>query len=1042
MRFSYRIFHPPVYVPMAVPPIRVPSRIQPELQQQPPQQDVPEEPDDHPNKQDQSVSPSHSASVSENSDTAPNNVETGNTADVKEVSSESSAPSPEGTTSVEEGTLPQDDATEPETKKMKLDEDCGEHTDTNDTKPQKEENVEQEAIMEEKRQTRRRKRSSDSDQEHDDDDAGGGTAPSATSTAAAAATTTTSTTTTTTTSSSTSSSTATASPTATATATVSDVASNASPSSEETNANEEVTLANVLSHDDASSDETVMKESCTASEEVEEVPVMQEEEALVEDSGCVEDNSAAEGVVDSAGTEEATVEEGVGSAPRDGEDDDKDDDFTLRMSSTEDEEGGDEDITVATKAVTKQEEINEDKQVKEVEERKKLKAKKDGRKKSKHKSKHHHQENSTRKRKTHRSESTPTILQYQEDVMKLKVKLGSIKPVMSHRHHHHHHHSKHNRKNQLELSAPDTNIGLRSNGESSSSLSATTSAKERLLQMRAVRHKNINTTPATNSTPVKDDVNSRAKKTDVLMPPSSITVSKVSIADKRKFEAQNASNSSNIGEETKRPSLEIMLVNSPTTASASTPCMTVATTSVSAINTAETCATVRTPDHGSYKPLPTIPLVRIRKTSVTSIRPPSGLTITPKIPTTISLSANTTTTISKTPIPNTAVTVTETGDHAKEEAGREQSGPVDDEQAMRHDDIGALDLSGKSSRCKTASSPTVASGFPSPPSPVLKSLSGTVSSTHQSILSIAQSLVHRQLQQQHGLINVTASTAGKVSKSPGTDSLGTTVHPVVCGMSNLKTLSDTAVRIRNEMAAQGDKCVRSGGTVKPQLQQKPAALSVQMTPASVAASPTSVIGRSSVSVTYTSNSNPRSGLSQPPTRSPSGHQQYQALPNNSIPPLRIPIPPTALNKASGPLGASSRAGSVPRLHELYPSAQGTMGRGRGLMSGLQNRSGINNHTKPGPNQAVRHIPNPSALLFRQQQNSSAAQNRLSAVNKPLFNNQNSFNNSTVKASASTPIVQAAATPVSSSIRKMENMTRNIEKVAAGLTVRAVEAHSK
>jgi hypothetical protein len=126
-----------------------------------------------------------------------------------------------------------------------------------------------------------------------------------------------------------------------------------------------------------------------------------------------------------------------------------------------------------------------------------------------------------------------------------------------------------------------------------------------------------------------------------------------------------------------------------------------------------------------------------------------------------------------------------------------------------------------------------------------------------------------------------------------------------------------------------------------------------------------------------------------------------------------------------------------------------MGRGRSMIPGLQNRSGMSNHTKPGPNQAVRHIPNPSALLFRQQQsqnrlqqqNSSAVQNRHAAMSKALFNNQNNFNNTTLKPGASTSIVQAAAPPVSS-IRKIENMTRNIEKVAAGLTVRAVEAHSK
>lgn len=1039
MRFSYRIFHPPIYAPVSAPPVRVPSRNQPEQEQQPVQQDAREEHDDHPSKQDQPASPSHSVSVSDKSDTVLHNVETGNTADVKEVSSESNAPSPEETTSVEEGTLPQDEAAEPETKKLKLDEDCKEQTDANDAKPQEEQNVEQEVVKQEQREARRRKRSSNSDQEHDDVESSGCTAGASA-----------------------------VPPTA---AVVSGVAPDASPSSEEANAAEEVPLPSAHAQDDASCDDAIMKETCTASEEAGEAPALQEEEAVVEDSGCVEDSSASGVVVDSVGVEKGTVDEGVGSAAGDGEEDDKEDDLTFRMSSSEEEEVGDEDTRLATGVVTKQEETNEDRQVKEVEERKKLKVKKDGRKKSKHKSKHHHQESSPRKRKAHRSESTPTILQYQEDVMKLKVKLGPIKPMLSHRHHHHHHHSKHNRKSQLELDTPDTNIGMRSNGDSSSSLSATTTAKERLLQMRAVRHKNINTAKSAASVaPAKDDASSRTKKTEILMPPSSITVSKVNMADKRKFETQKANNSSGIGsEENKRPSLEIMLVNAPTTATVSTTCMTSATTSVCASNTTDVCAAVRqnndtavrSPDHGSYKssrpPPPTIPLVRIRKTSVTPLRPPSGLTITPKIPTTTSLATKTTTTVSKTPISNTAVAVKESGDQSKEETSREQRVALEDDQAMRHDDIGALDLSGKSSRCKaaasTASTPTVSSGFPSPPSPVLKSSAGTAS-THQSILSIAQSLVHRQLQQQqqHGLINISSSAPGKIAKSPGADGAHqAAVTTPVYAMSNLKTLSDTAVRIRNEMAAQSDKTIRSGGAVKPQVQHKPAAVSVQITSATEVGSSSSVLGRPAVAVTYTSNSNSRGGLSQPPTRSPTGHQPYQTLPNNSVPALRIPIPPTALGKASSPLGASSRAGSMPRLHELYPSTQGAMGRGRSIISGLQNRSGINNHTKPGPNQAVRHIPNPSALLFRQQQaqnrlqqqNSSAVQNRHSSVNKTLFNNQNSFNNTTVKASPSTSLVQAAATatPVSS-IRKMENMTRNIEKVAAGLTVRAVEAHSK
>lgn len=806
-----------------------------------------------------------------------------------------------------------------------------------------------------------------------------------------------------------------------------------SPRSEETDARkEEEVVAAEEAENKVSSDDSTEKQTEAVSNEVVEPSTTQEE-----GNACVEDNNVAETggnseVVDEESVEDSERVSGEGEAEGEILDhDDKEDDFTLRLSSSEEEEAAVEtveaveDVKLTTKLVTKQpdDKEKEEKHVKDVEERKKLKGKRDGRKKSKHKSKHHHQESSTRKRKAHRSESTPTILQYQEDVMKLKVKLGPIKPVLPHRHHHHHHHSKHNRKLQQEAESSSNAVALRSNGESSGASNSATSAKERLLQMRAVRHKNISTSKSA-SPPGKDDAG-RAKKTEVLMPPSSITVSKVSIAEKRKLDTQKAAGSGGqAGDESKRPSLEIMLVNAPaaTTAAATTGSTTI-TATTTASNSAESqrgdaAGSSRAHEHGfkpTRPPPPTIPLVRIKKTSVTTIRPPSGLTITPKMPTTSTttpLPTKSTTTISKTPIVSKLM--------AAESSG--QKDEAEEETTMRHDDIGALDLSGKSSRCKSTSSPVtsplVAPGFPSPPSPVLKSPGSTASSTHQSILSIAQSLVHRQLQQQqqHGL---------KAAKAHSGDSVGG--HPPVVAspvyaMSNLKTLSDTAVRIRNEMAAQGDK---RGSPVKP---QKAVPLSVQMSAAPDAATAAAILGRASMSAAYAPPSTPRT-LPQSPSRSPAG---YQGLGNNSIPPLRIPIPPTTLSKTGGPPAA------VPRLHELYPSTtQGALGRGRGM---VPNRGAVN-HTKPGPNQAVRHIPNPSALLFRQQQTQNRLQQqqqqggRHAAVGKALFGSQNSFNNAGVKPGSS------IATPVSS-IRKMENMTRNIEKVAAGLTVRAVEAHSK
>uniref|UniRef100_T1IAT2 RAWUL domain-containing protein n=2 Tax=Rhodnius prolixus TaxID=13249 RepID=T1IAT2_RHOPR len=64
--------------------------------------------------------------------------------------------------------------------------------------------------------------------------------------------------------------------------------------------------------------------------------------------------------------------------------------------------------------------------------------------------------------------------------------------------------------------------------------------------------------------------------------------------------------------------------------------------------------------------------------------------------------------------------------------------------------------------------------------------------------------------------------------------------------------------------------------------------------------------------------------------------------------------------------------------------------------------------KPGQNQTVRQIPNPSALMYRQQ----------------TINGRS--------------LIPPPALPLSS-LRKMESMTKNLEKVTAGLPVKAIEA---
>ncbi|PSN53259.1 hypothetical protein C0J52_04913 [Blattella germanica] len=1036
MRFSYRIFNPPIYVPA---PVESTTVLQ-EQQEEHKKDDQVQQDEQQEQQQESSVSSSHTTPSTENADNEQTDaVDTNGPLSVSNDTNEDPPPNktpvPDDCTFVDQPENSfEDELLEPPSKKVKLSSSVNKKCKKEVASVVQEETIviKPKIKLEEKRQKRKRKKSSASDHERrssrDKEAVESIDTP----------------------------------PVIADVTNVEPIAS--SPRTDVTKTNEEEQLPEMEEMEkdktscgeDSPSKDVEQTEEQEDDEEVQEAAGSQEENEAVEDSGDVgNDNEEAE--ENNLVTEEGEAEDMVN---------EDDDNFTSRLSSSEEEIPGEEETRII-----KTIEVREDKHVKDVEERKKSKGKREGRKKSKHKSKHHHhQESSTRKRKAHRAEATPTILQYQEDVMKLKVKLGPLKPVVSHRHHHHHH-SKHNRKASQEAEVPSTTINLRSNGEPSSSPNPAASTKERLLQMRAVRHKSISnnksTTPPITNTTSKDDVNGRGKKTEVLMPPSSITVSKVNIGEKRKQDSQKSTNSNGSGtEESKRPSLEIMLVNAPSTATTTATSTTATTpTTTAGSSSSESFVAVRqnsteTPsksvEHGkSTRPLPPtipIPLVRIKKTSVTSIRPPSGLTITPKLPTTTSLPTKSSPTITKTPV-SKVNSVPDTGGQTKNEVRNK----TEEDTAMRHDDIGALDLSGKSSRSKStspATSPSSAASFPSPPSPVMKSPAHTSSSTHQSILSIAQSLVHRQLQQQqqHGLLNISSSSSAKVPKSPGSDNVlsGTVASPVY-GMSNLKTLSDTAVRIRNEMAAQGDKA-RNINTVKGQIHQKPAPLSVQMSSSSGTNSTSGMVGRSPLPVAYGSNNNPRTGLSQPPSRSPTNHQQQYShvMANSSISQLRIPIPPTALSKASSP----ARASSVPRLHELYPSTQGGIGRGRGIGSGIQNRGNLNNHTKPGPNQAVRHIPNPSALLIRQQQtqnrlqqqqqqqqqNSAAALSRQSAVAKTLFNNFNNASTS-VKPTTSTSLVASSANPVSS-IRKMENMTRNIEKVAAGLTVRAVEAHSK
>ncbi|GLH17201.1 Polycomb complex protein BMI-1-B, partial [Gryllus bimaculatus] len=301
--------------------------------------------------------------------------------------------------------------------------------------------------------------------------------------------------------------------------------------------------------------------------------------------------------------------------------------------------------------------------------------------------------------------------------------------------------------------------------------SATTNAnKERLLQMRAVRHKNASaaatkttegSSPSTTTT--SDCMSPKSKKSPpLIMPPSSITVSKVNTSEKRKLDMQKLNK---CGSENKRPSLEIMLVNAPT----STQSGSSGTNKSSSVgNKVGTSVTIKTSgnnnsgdsesskknssqnDNKNSRPMPsTIPVMRIKKPSgsnmrsptglPTGLRAPSGLTITPAV-----VPSNKTNDSSgngghskvdspraSTPKDAESSKDNNTGNATSKDSS--EAAAASDDHHMKHDDIGALDLSGKSSRSKDSSpqsSPEMKSPSPGAcPSPAKPTSSSTASST-------------------------------------------------------------------------------------------------------------------------------------------------------------------------------------------------------------------------------------------------------------------------------------------------------------------------
>jgi len=198
-------------------------------------------------------------------------------------------------------------------------------------------------------------------------------------------------------------------------------------------------------------------------------------------------------------------------------------------------------------------------------------------------------------------------------------------------------------------------------------------------------------------------------------------------------------------------------------------------------------------------------------------------------------------------------------------------------------------------------------------------------------------------------------------------------------MRNLMTLSDTAVHLRNMMST-------SPSSSKEQQHQQDAK-------------------KRYVSQHHNNNNNNNINHGGNGSCSPKRH-------NGNVP-LRIPVPPT-----SGSFAKSSGAASQNKPGKVSVASR-------------------TSDTKPKhgpPNQAVRHIPNPSVLLFRHHQQ-HLAQFAAAAANAAAANSNKRPNPPVPSASRIPPHPMPAAIPLHT-IRKMENLTKNIEKVAAGLSVKA------
>ncbi|XP_075212334.1 uncharacterized protein LOC142319204 [Lycorma delicatula] len=543
-------------------------------------------------------------------------------------------------------------------------------------------------------------------------------------------------------------------------------------------------------------------------------------------------------------------------------------------------------------------------------------------------------------------------------------------------------------------------VFIKNRGNTNSS----TSNKEKLLQMRAVRHKNIVNTKEIAAAYITrkvedddedeeeeeeeeyDDVEEIKPTSTILIPPSSITVSKITAAEKQKMEEEKllmmSGKHNGNGLDSKRPSLEIMLVNAPNSKNNLKSSSSSSLSSTHDEKAAEKYAKLL------KRPPPSIPLARTQKAGISSTISGNRHSLqslahkinNKQLNRSPSLINKTFTGVSN----KDGKPKHRTDEEIKSQEKLTPSALSKARLSGTQDDFGALDLSDKSSRKGSSSASSTSSENSNCPSP------------NSNIFPGPQNLSQRQYSSLH-------SSTGSVGRSPSNS------PPQVCtslpknspetghgmfppSMRNLMTLSDTAAHIRDMMAARDG----SKGHLLP--------------PNSIKKSPQRYLSESPPSSKCLSN--PRTAMPSSPTQ------------------LKIPIPNLPLNSKA--LGSRGRTGGIPNLNEISPGSGSCLGRGKNSGMGMQNNRALP-ISKPGPNQTVRHIPNPSVLLFRQQNQlknmSSAIPPGPSSPGKKL-----NYNGRGPNMPPPPPAIPL------SSLRRMESMTRNIEKVAAGLSVKAaVEA---